>query len=85
MKSCPNCNAANSNERLTCWICNALLHGVKRKRERQSPERIQLYHGGTVKKSTYEWMKRKDVVWNPITFAFTLFMLVACLISWLSP
>jgi hypothetical protein len=51
------------------------------KKRQKSPEYVKLYHGGIVKKSTYNWLKKKDEETGRFILVFLGVMLFLALIK----
>lgn len=94
MRKCPNCGADALPDRLMCADCHERIYGTKvsekiRRQKQRKPRKsagyVQLYHGGIVKKSTYNWLKKKDEDMGRFIMGFFGFCLLLAMLSRCSP
>jgi hypothetical protein len=84
MKKCPNCDAANSNNSTHCFYCEHSLAAAPRvKAPRQRAEKVKLYHGPWVSKSTARWLARKNQGCSWLPWALFVFMVAVALAGWI--
>lgn len=70
MRKCSNCGEDALPDRLMCANCHKLIYGTEvpkaqtskrtSKKPRKPVQYVRLSHGRVMKKSTYDWMERKN-------------------------
>jgi hypothetical protein len=95
MKKCPFCATENVTEKYFCEKCGSYMGsehsdglppagtelGKALKKQKKPVEYVHLYHGRSMKKSTYDWLQKKNAGADGLIWGLIWMVVIAGLLS----